>query len=89
MVIPRANTIGTIARTIIRDITVTLDTSATHTGITATTVAPGLGLAFNSIKPKFRGFDGRAWRPAADVKHMVKSRDAGALGAVERRSTQA
>lgn len=56
MVIPRANTIGTIARTIIRDIAITMGTSATHTGITATAVAPGLGLVFNSIKPKFRGF---------------------------------
>jgi hypothetical protein len=89
MVIPGANTIGIIARTIIRDISVTMDTSATHTGITATAVPPRLGLIFNSIKPKFPGFDGRAWRPAADVKHMVKSRDAGALGVVERRSTQA
>ena len=79
MVILRANTIGTIARTIIRDITVTMDTSATHTGITATTIAPVSGLVFNTIKPKFRGFEGRAWRPAADVKHMVQSRDADPL----------
>jgi len=89
MVIPRANTIGIIARTIIRDISVTMDTSATHAGITDTAVAPGSGLVFDSIKPKFPGFDGRAWRPAADVKHMVKFCDAGALGVVERRSTQA
>jgi hypothetical protein len=30
-----------------------MGTSATHTGITATAVAPGSGLVFNSIKPKF------------------------------------
>ena len=59
MVIPRANTIGTIARTIIGDITITMGTNATHTGITATAVAPGSGSVFNSIKPKFQGFDGR------------------------------
>jgi hypothetical protein len=59
MVIPRANTIGTTARTTIGDITIIMGTSATHTGITATAVAPGSGLVFNSIKPKFQGFDGR------------------------------
>ena len=62
MVIPRASTIGTIgtmAHTIIGDINITMGTSATRTGITATAVAAGLGLGFNSIKPKFRGFDGR------------------------------
>jgi len=58
-VIPRANTIGTITRTITGDITITMGTSATHTGITATAVAPDPGLVFNSIKPKFQGFDGR------------------------------
>ena len=63
MVIPRASTIGTIAHTIIGDINITMGTSATRTGITATAVAAGSGLGFNSIKPKFRGFDGRAWRP--------------------------
>jgi hypothetical protein len=58
MVIPRANTIGTIARTIIGDITITMGTSATHIGITATAVAPGSGLVFNSIKPKFHRWPG-------------------------------
>ena len=53
MVIPHANTIGIIARTIIGDITITMDTGATHTGITATAVAPASGLIFNSTKPKF------------------------------------
>ena len=56
MVITRANTIGTITPAITGDTLTTMGTSATHTSIMATRVAPGSAFAFYSTNPNTRGF---------------------------------
>jgi len=59
MVIPRANIIGTISRTITGDTPTIMGITATHTSIPATLVALGSALVFNSTDPKLGGFGSR------------------------------
>jgi len=88
MVITRANIIGTIIPTITGDTLTIMGITATHTKITATLVALGSALVFNSTNPKPGCFGSRNRKYSDEItksnSNYSRERDDGRLSTTTR-----